>query len=148
MADQLKYFSLFWKEYPRKVSKKRAEAAWIKHDCDAIPGRIVEAVQKQRAHIWNGKEQKFIPHPASWLNAGSWEDEIVVPDASYVHPKTFKKADPMELSMGLIGTAKHYNIKTEGLTADEVEQLVWARKYGGLHETGLSDKLTKVLLDW
>ena len=71
-------FSKFWSVYPNKKAKGSAEKAWIKIKPDQpLFERIIQAVMKQRAsEDWVKDGGKFIPHPASWLNAKRWDDEI------------------------------------------------------------------------
>jgi uncharacterized protein YdaU (DUF1376 family) len=67
-------FDVFWKIYPRKVARKNALKAWLKiKPDDALTKQIIDAINKQG--LCN-REIQFVPHPASWLNAARWEDEI------------------------------------------------------------------------
>jgi hypothetical protein len=70
-------FLKFWKEYPRKEKKGDAFKAWKKAK-DKPP--IIEMIEIIKVHAqtdqWNKKNGQFIPHPASWINARQWEDEI------------------------------------------------------------------------
>jgi len=69
-------FDTFWKHYPRKVAKPNALKAWLKlKPDDALTKTIISAISNQNLA---SREQQFIPHPASWLNAQRWEDEIKV----------------------------------------------------------------------
>jgi hypothetical protein len=83
-------FAVFWSLYPRKTAKIAAQKAWDKNHCDAIAERICTALKKQLPH-WT--DAKFIPHPATWLNAGRWDDELHVetrpsaPVREYVPPE-------------------------------------------------------------
>ena len=67
-----------YKEYPRKVAKQTAIKAIIKvlkNDVDPnVLGNIVIAYAKATSS-WPDEEKKYIPHPATWFNAGSWEDD-------------------------------------------------------------------------
>lgn len=80
--DVQNQFEQFYNLYPRKVQKQRAIKAFkrlnkkeIKAVMDTLPGHIKN---------WNSKgtDKEFIPHPASWLNAKSWEDDITTPQAT------------------------------------------------------------------
>lgn len=68
-------FDRFYKAYPRKKSRGVAEKAFARlnpddHLVDDLIAGIERAMQSEQ---WrNG----FIPHPASWLNAKGWLDEI------------------------------------------------------------------------
>jgi uncharacterized protein YdaU (DUF1376 family) len=69
-------FDTFWKHYPRKVAKPNALKAWLKlKPDDDLTKKIISAVSQQNL---SAKEEQFIPHPASWLNARRWEDEVKV----------------------------------------------------------------------
>ena len=69
-------FDIFWKQYPRKVAKPNAQKAWnkIKPD-DVVFKKMLDAINQQGL---SSKEIQFVPHPATWLNAQRWEDEISV----------------------------------------------------------------------
>jgi hypothetical protein len=69
-------FAEFWELYPRKTAKGAAEKAWPKAVKRA--GGAEQIVKGLRGLLptLSRSEPQFIPHPASWLNAGRWEDEI------------------------------------------------------------------------
>lgn len=71
-------FLNFWASYPNKKAKGSAEKAWAKIKPDQpLAETIVNAVMRHRASDdWTRDGGKFIPHPATWLNAKRWEDEI------------------------------------------------------------------------
>lgn len=70
-------FAVFWKEYPRKVAKAAALKAWKKlRPSEVLVTQILAALQQQKeSDNWLKDGGKFIPHPATWLNGGRWEDE-------------------------------------------------------------------------
>lgn len=68
-------FAEFWSLYPRRVAKIAAEKAWNKANGDEIAEEIIAGLKKQLP-AWT--DPKFIPHPASWLNAGRWSDDLRV----------------------------------------------------------------------
>lgn len=72
-------FEAFWRVYPKRRSKHDAERAWAKLKPDeALQAQILTAVEAQcRSPDWLKEGGKFIPYPASWLNAGGWKDESV-----------------------------------------------------------------------
>lgn len=70
-------FDAFWKVYPLKVGKLPAAKAWNARKPD--PAMVTAALAWQ---IPTWKDPKFIPHPASWLNAERWLDEPPVIKAS------------------------------------------------------------------
>lgn len=66
-------FASFWRAYPRKVGKQAAEKAFAKVN---VPlDVLLNAIDKQaKTEQW--RDVKYIPHPATWLNQGRWEDEV------------------------------------------------------------------------
>lgn len=73
-------FEVFWERYPRKVAKQAALKAFTKiikaqPDVEKFMKTLLASVD-----MWKGNRQwtkdggRFIPHPATWLNRGSWED--------------------------------------------------------------------------
>jgi len=72
-------FADFWSIYPRKIGKDKALAAWKRKKLDAIADQIIEHVQIRirRDRQWL-EDQKYIPHPTTFLNRGGWKDEYEV----------------------------------------------------------------------
>ncbi|TXH10463.1 MAG: helix-turn-helix domain-containing protein [Spirochaetes bacterium] len=70
-------FSEFWALYPRKTSKIAAEKAWTKITRTVDPAVIVAAVPAHVA-LWRREQRPLdkVPYPATWLNNGSWQDEM------------------------------------------------------------------------
>ena len=64
-------FKKWWAIYPRKVAKGSAVRAWDKNDCEMIAEEIIKAT---RGYPFSSEIQ-YIKHPATWLNAWSWEDQ-------------------------------------------------------------------------
>ncbi|WP_284990875.1 hypothetical protein [Arthrobacter sp. efr-133-TYG-120] len=69
-----KEFDSFWASYPRKIGKDLARKAFEKALKRADPRTIMDGLETLRKEV-AGKDQQFIPHPSSWLNAGRWQDE-------------------------------------------------------------------------
>lgn len=93
-------FTEWWPHYPKKVKKLDAEKAYraaLKRG--VTPKELLDALQRQKA-AWKAKgtEPQYIPYPATWLRAGSWEDELDTPTsatetpAPAVNPNTGKPA--------------------------------------------------------
>ncbi len=81
-------------EYPRKVAKQDAIAAITK----ALKTRSYEfLIERTKAYaaavkLWPAGEEQFVPHPATWYNRGSydddpatWERKSKTPGASNAH---------------------------------------------------------------
>jgi len=70
-------FDDFWDIYPLKVKKKRARSAWkkIKRPVETL-GKIKAALEWQvRLEQWTRENGRYVPQPATYLNAGQWDDE-------------------------------------------------------------------------
>lgn len=68
-------FEALWKVYPRKIGK---QAAWRAFQRVKVPlETLVDAVERQKCSAqWREQNGRFIPHLATWLNQGRWEDEV------------------------------------------------------------------------
>lgn len=64
----------FWNLYPRKVGKQAAKKAYLKA-CNSVADFVILAGVKRLASDPNLPPKDFIPHPATWLNEGRWDDE-------------------------------------------------------------------------
>ena len=71
-------FEFFWAEYPKKVGKKAAYAAWKKAKVTAkLMTEIMDALDEQKSSDqWKKDGGQYIPNPATWLNQGRWDDEV------------------------------------------------------------------------
>lgn len=85
------HFEDWWATYPRKVAKQRARTAYEKAIISLARELNIEKKQaaqkllsltKERVGEFSGKEMKFIPHPATWLNDGRFKDELVTAAAN------------------------------------------------------------------
>lgn len=81
-AEQMRVraFEEFWKHYPLKVGKDRAEKAWFKLNgsCPSLD-LLLEALERHKqSEQWMKDEGKYIPHASTWLNGKRWKDEITV----------------------------------------------------------------------
>lgn len=72
-----KYFNEFWKVYPRKVGKFQAKKSFMKFD-EKQYSKINYAT-KVFAKENESTEEKFIPHPTTWLNQKRYLDYINKP---------------------------------------------------------------------
>lgn len=67
-------FNKFWNYYPRKTEKLAARRAFDKA-CELVASEIIVAGAERMANDPNLPPKQFVPYPATWLNAGQWEDE-------------------------------------------------------------------------
>lgn len=74
-------FADFYAAYPRHVGRKAAEKAWNKATRDgADPQQVVAAAHRYRQERADA-DSRYTKHPATWLNAGCWDDEPEPPPA-------------------------------------------------------------------
>lgn len=67
-------FQEFWKIYPRRSGKAAAQKAFVKA-CQTVGPEVVLAGAVRFAKDPYLPTKQFIPHPATWLNQGRWDDE-------------------------------------------------------------------------
>ena len=73
-------FDDFWGTYPRKVAKGYAKTAWDRAlKQRKIPPEVILAGSKRLAEDPNLPDKQFIPHPATWIHRGGWDDEPCPP---------------------------------------------------------------------
>ena len=69
-------FERWWEVWPRKVAKKAAEAAFARiAPDDALTDVMIAAVRDQTAKDPRFREERYTPHPATWLNGEQWKNE-------------------------------------------------------------------------
>jgi hypothetical protein len=75
-----KGFEKFWAVYPKKKSKGQAEKTFSKINPDEqlLAIMIAKIELAKKSEDWIKEKGKYIPHPATWLNARGWEDEEIV----------------------------------------------------------------------
>jgi len=72
------WFENFWRAYPRKKSKGNAEKAFAKiRPNEQLLRQILAAIERAKTSA-DWQQEKYIPHPATWLNARGWEDVPMV----------------------------------------------------------------------
>lgn len=72
-------FVEFWKLYPRKINKPLAEKKYIKALTKTTADNILKGLKHYIAEIEKfNTEEKYIKHPATWLNQECWvfEEEL------------------------------------------------------------------------
>lgn len=79
LAESVPNFEDFWKSWPRKVGRAAAQKAWTKAVSKqrANPVAIVDACRSyaERCRL-TGQDPTYIPHASTWLNRGSWDDDL------------------------------------------------------------------------
>ena len=78
-ADYPPAFETFWDDYPRKVGKKAACRAWTKAvktiTADELHARLLDRLPEL-----NARDDRYRPHPATWLNEGRYDDPVTTPE--------------------------------------------------------------------
>jgi hypothetical protein len=72
LVDGADLFDAFWSSYPKKVGKDAARRAWAKAARRADPDKIIDVVGRYPFRA----DRQFVKDPATWLNAGCWEDDL------------------------------------------------------------------------
>ena len=69
-------FARFYAAYPKKKSRAAAEKSFAKLNPDEqlVTAMLASIERAMTSGTWS--DPKFIPYPASWLNAAGWLDEI------------------------------------------------------------------------
>jgi len=96
-----RYFEGFWKNYPRKVGKVAAKAAYMAAIKRKVsPFVIAEGLDRQLPDL-SSREERYIPHPATWLNGERYNDDVatgqsVVNTANRTNPHSVRDKMPMD----------------------------------------------------
>lgn len=70
-------FLQFWEAYPNRKGKKAAWRAWRQAtDRPPIDDLVAEIKLQRQSQEWMKDGGAYIPHPATWLNRGGWEDQV------------------------------------------------------------------------
>jgi len=77
IEQNLGEFEIFWAAYPKRKSRGTAEKAFFKINPDErLLSVILAAIDQAKSQEeWQKERGKYIPYPASWLNAKGWQDE-------------------------------------------------------------------------
>lgn len=67
-------FEAFWAVYPRRTGKLDASRSFQRARKLVAQDHLMAAAVVF-AQACKGKEERFIPHPATWLNQGRWDDQ-------------------------------------------------------------------------
>ena len=76
--ESLDLFNKFWCAYPKKRDKGRVEK-WFNAHCvtqELVEKMVAQIERLKDTEQWKKDNGKFIPYPATWLNAKGWEDEF------------------------------------------------------------------------
>ena len=71
-------FDQFWALYPRKTSKQSASKAFSK-----LKDEDQQAAINNIARLYAETPVQFVPHAATYLNQGRWEDQVIPRNATF-----------------------------------------------------------------
>jgi hypothetical protein len=78
-------FEDWWKRYPRRVAKGHARIAFHRARKKATMAELIGGVERYSATV-AATEDRFIAHPATWLNGERWLDEAPRATPAAEHP--------------------------------------------------------------
>jgi len=76
-------FDQWYSRYPKKEAKEAARKAFAKARKAATLQELLDGIDRYAASV-AGKQREYIALPATWLNAGRWQDEVAAPTLSVV----------------------------------------------------------------
>lgn len=87
-------FEQFWQAYPKRKSKQAAFKAWKKlRPSQELQRKILSAIASQKeSEGWKKERGQFIPYPATWLNAGGWDDEMQEAEIPWYMQEKYRNA--------------------------------------------------------
>ena len=95
-------FDRWYRVYPRKRKPQDAWRAWQKINPDEeMTQHMILAVDKQKqSREWKKDGGQFIPYPATWLHAGSWDDqtEVEIGEPAHFTERFAGRVDPVNAS--------------------------------------------------
>lgn len=94
VATSAPTFDDFWAVYPRRKAKEAARRAWAKAVKRVDPAVIVEGARRYAVEC-QGRDPKYVRHPATWLNGGCWEDEPDTPVGRTKHDRFKQMAEEL-----------------------------------------------------
>ena len=84
-------FTEWWAAYPRKVGKQAAIRAWRRIEAlpplKAMLHKLAEQIESEQ---WTQDAGRYIPNPATYLNQGRWDDEVMPADNEPYTPEWAK----------------------------------------------------------
>lgn len=86
-------FETFWLHCPRKVGKGGARTAYRRALEKTSPETLLGGITAH-AMAMSGKDETYIPHPATWLNQERWNDQPVTNGTGVSERRTPKEPPP------------------------------------------------------
>ena len=83
-------FDQFWTLYPRKTSKQSASKAFAK-----LKDEDQQAAINNIARLYAETPVQFVPHAATYLNQGRWEDQAIARTNIFANPLNQTDDEPL-----------------------------------------------------
>lgn len=100
LREESSSFDDFYRVYPRKVGREEARKAFERVSRKTAVDVIVAGAARFAADP-NLPEKQFIPHPATWLNRGGWDDEPQAPRGEQHQSKDDRALSVLEMGRRL-----------------------------------------------
>lgn len=86
---ELSTFDAWYAEYPRKEAKLAAQRAYMRALKNGVTHeKMVDGLARFNEYVQKrGTERKYIPLPATWINAGRYDDEYEEAKANGLLPR-------------------------------------------------------------
>lgn len=110
-------FERFYAAYPRKTDRKDAEKAFVRiSPSEDLLAEMLAAIERGKA-AGLFADRKYVKHPATWLNKGSWMDEVCTEYSSVEREVIATYNAALGDSLGMIDEAI-YSASRAGLIQD------------------------------
>jgi hypothetical protein len=78
-VEKIDDFEVFWKAYPKKTGKGKAQLQW-KKQTPSIEACLKALDQQRNTTQWIREDGRYIPNPATWIYQKRWLDEPRIPN--------------------------------------------------------------------
>lgn len=112
-------FATFWATYPRRTAKRDARKAWDKALTRSDAATITAAAARYRDEP--GRDSRYTPHPATWLNGDRWEDERRPPRADRPGTREYDGMQLNERTIADLERDKRFAAMENGATHSAIE---------------------------
>ena len=139
-------FNDFWEVYPKKQGKAGAKKKWELKKLDEKADMIIDHVKARADTDKKWQTLEYVPMPTTFINQERWEDEYEKKDV----PTQYRPTEVIEHTMtfGVRGMATAYGMDPDIYTEEEINQVVWARRFGCFHLTLLPKHLYRAYVGY
>ena len=122
-------FAAWYAAYPRHTKKEAARKAYDKARKSVSADVLLTGAKNYAAWVdRNKRPPQYVAHPATWLNAGCWEDELLDDEAETpAWQRTQTPEEVMAIADRLVEREKQ--AEAEGKTLDDVLFEDYAKKF-------------------